>query len=425
MSSLPSSIESTPPSWTCPYCALLCDDLSLAIDAQGTPALAGARCPRAEAALARFGAAAPAQPSVDGQPVPLDQAIESAASLLRRARAPLIGGLGSDVAGARAWMRLAAACGAVCDAAASAGQTAALRVLQDRGGYFTTLAEVRMRADLIVVVGSAPGERFPRLWDRIAPLEPIARSVVLLGVPEAAAERARIAQALPAAEVSEQALAGDLHAELATLSALVAGRRVEAATAAQRGLADRLRAARYAVLVWEPGALPAPAELAIEVMQRTIATLNLATRAAGYSLGGSDGAATAQQVHGWQTGLPLRTRHGPLGLEHDPWRYGAQTLADDGAIDVLVWIASHGSEAEPPAAWTGTLVLLGHPALASLARGRTGPSVFIPVATPGIGHGGHQFRAEFSVLMPLQAAREDLLPSVADIASRLSAKVAA
>jgi len=415
------------PAWTCPFCALLCDDVSLQFDARGTPALVGGQCPRASAALARFDAAPAPSSSVDGQPVPLDQAIESAAGLLRRARLPLIGGLGGDVAGARAWMRLAEASGAICDAAHSAGQTAALRVLQDRGGYFTSLAEIRTHADLIVVVGSAPGERHPRLWQRIAPnelLEPRDIDIVLLGVAAADDERARIAQALPSATVAAHATA-DLHDEIAVLSALVAQRQVESASEAQRALAERLRGARYAVLLWEPGALPQPAELAIELLQRTISTLNLKTRAAGFSLGGSDGAASAQQVHAWQTGLPLRTRHGPLGLEHDPWRNGTDALLADGAIDALVWIASHGSEPAPPADWAGALVLIGHPSFAPLAQGRAAPSVFIPVATPGIDHGGHQFRAEFSVLMPLTAAREQHLPSVAEVVSLITPKVAA
>ena len=57
-------------------------------------------------------------------------------------------------------------------------------------------------------------------------------------------------------------------------------------------------------------------------------------------------------------------------------------------------------------------------------------SVFIPVATPGMGHGGHQFRAEFSVLMPLSAAPvpvpgQELLPSVAETAARLTGLLAA
>lgn len=426
MSALPSS-SSPPPAWTCPFCALLCDDLSLQFDARGTPALIGAQCPRASAALARFDDAAPPPPCVDGQPVALEQAIESAAGLLRRARAPLIGGLGSDVSGARAWMRLADACGAICDVAGGAGQSAGLRAMQDRGGYFTTLAEIRERADLIVVVGSAPGERFPRLWERIAPSEPRAIDIVLLGLPtgtEVDDERARIARALPSATVAAHAAAPDLHAEAATLSALVAQRQVAGASAAQRALAERLRGARYVVLMWESGVLPPQPELVIELLQRTISTLNQSTRAAGISLGGSHGAASAQQVHTWQTGLPLRTRHGPLGLEHDSWRHGVATLVADGAVDALVWIASHGGEPAPPPDWAGPLVLIGHPSFAAAAQGRSAPSVFIPVATPGIDHAGHQFRTEFSVLMPLAAARAQTLPSVAEVVGRITSKVA-
>ena len=47
-------------------------------------------------------------------------------------------------------------------------------------------------------------------------------------------------------------------------------------------------------------------------------------------------------------------------------------------------------------------------------------TVFIPVATPGIGAAGHLFRADGVVLMPLQAARPDALPGVAEIASRIA-----
>ena len=70
-----------------------------------------------------------------------------------------------------------------------------------------------------------------------------------------------------------------------------------------------------------------------------------------------------------------------------------------------------------PPACTLPLVVLGHPAQAT-ACARPG-TVFIPVATPGIGLDGHVFRTDGTVLMPLRALRPDTLPGVAEVAQQL------
>ena len=49
------------------------------------------------------------------------------------------------------------------------------------------------------------------------------------------------------------------------------------------------------------------------------------------------------------------------------------------------------------------MVVLGHPALAARCRRSGAATVFIPVATPGIGSAGHLFRTDGTVLMPLDA----------------------
>ena len=63
------------------------------------------------------------------------------------------------------------------------------------------------------------------------------------------------------------------------------------------------------------------------------------------------------------------------------------------------------------------MLVLGAPALAERCR-RPG-AVFVPVTTPGIGSGGHVFRTDGTVLMPLSAVRSDGLPTVADVARRV------
>jgi formylmethanofuran dehydrogenase subunit B len=46
--------------------------------------------------------------------------------------------------------------------------------------------------------------------------------------------------------------------------------------------------------------------------------------------------------------------------------------------------------------------------------------VFIPVSTPGIGAGGHLFRTDGSVMLPLRRLYDDGLPSVSDVVRRLT-----
>jgi formylmethanofuran dehydrogenase subunit B len=128
------------------------------------------------------------------------------------------------------------------------------------------------------------------------------------------------------------------------------------------------------------------------------------------------------QVFAWLSGLPLRSRAGALGLEHEPVTFDAERLLASGAVDALLWIASYGTEPAPPACELPRVVL-GHPATALHASAQ--PSVFIPVATPGIGAPGHVFRTDGVVLMPLAALYQDTLPSAAEVLARLNAALRA
>jgi formylmethanofuran dehydrogenase subunit B len=409
--------------WTCPFCLLSCDALGVQTDVTGQSLeLTGGSCARAAAALARFGPApSDASPRVGGRVCGLDEAVAAAARILAASRQPLFGGLGTDVAGARALYRLACACGAICDAASGEALQHIQRALQDRGGYTTTLSEVRAHADLVVLLGGPALEQAPNLFDRLGLGTAQARRVVAL---DAAPQDAAALDALasrPGVRLDRVQTGSDLFTGVAMLAALVAGRRVHAAPAALVELAAQLRAARYAVVVGATARLPEHGALVVEAVHRLVGTLNATTRAASLWLGGGDGAATVNQVFTWLSGLPLRSRAGPAGLEHEPISFGTRRLLADGAVDALLWVASFGTEAPPPA--TGLpLVVLGHPDHAAHAD-RAG-AVFIPVSTPGIGSPGHLFRTDGVVLMPLYPVYADTLPTLAQVVDRLATELA-
>jgi formylmethanofuran dehydrogenase subunit B len=389
--------------WTCPFCSLLCDGFGLA-DARNLE-LQGSDCPRARAALAahRHDGVLPG-PRLEGAPVSLDEALDAAAERLARWRQPLFGGLGTDIAGARALYRLAERTGAICDPADGAALMHGLRALQDRGQMQTTLAEIRCRADLLVCIGTPAIERFPEFFNRcgIGEADSPCKAIVFLGV---------AAPQLPVgAPASVQVIPGtsDLFADLQQLGALVRDRRVRDADAGLTTLARQLREARYAVLVWESGQLPGQGALLVEALQRIVATLNDTTRAATFPLGGSDGAAAVNQVFAWLTGLPLRSRVGPLGLEHEPLRFAADRLLADQAVDGLLWISSFDAARLPPAVELPRIVL-GPPAMAA----RLEPSdIFLPVGTPGLDAAGHLLRTDGIVIVPLSQVRDAGLPGV-------------
>ncbi|MEK8029698.1 formylmethanofuran dehydrogenase [Ideonella sp. DXS29W] len=437
VASAPAATETAP--WTCPFCPLLCDDLSVASAATAPGsrpaglALRGGTCAKAQQGLDEWSrcrtAATPVGPSVRGQPASLEAAVAEAARLLAASAQPLIGGLGTEVAGARALYRLACDIGAICDAGSGRQLMHTLRPLQDHGGFTTTLAEVRTRADLIVAVGGWPTRHAPRWLQRIgaedrAPAShasaPARQWVLLGGTPDDVAA----AQQAGHLHVEPIGTGLDLFTLVAQLGALVGGRAVRDLPPGLAELGPRLAAARYAVFIGATADLPAQGALIVEGLYRCVGQLNQRSRAAAMWLGGGEGASTVNQTFTWLSGLPLRSRYGPAGIEHDPQRFDAQRLMADGAVDALLWVSSLGTRAPE---WPDALpaIVLGHPAMAEAIAQTSAPqggdTVFIPVAVPGIGSAGHLFRTDGSVMLPLFAAEAPSLPGVAQVVEMLRA----
>jgi len=100
---------------------------------------------------------------IAGKPAALDSAISEAAKLLDASRHPLIAGLGTDVAGARAAIALAERTGAVIDHMNSGALLRDLDVMRSSGVMLTTPHEVQVRADTLLLVGPDLAETWPEL----------------------------------------------------------------------------------------------------------------------------------------------------------------------------------------------------------------------------------------------------------------------
>lgn len=409
---------------TCPFCGLLCDDLTVR-SSGGRLAVAANGCPKAAAGFER--PLPEASPRHHGRDVSLGDAIAAAAGMLRGARLPLIGGLATDVEGLRAALSLADRAGGVVDHALSEAAQANIDVLQTTGWVMSTLTEVRNRADLVIVVASDIARFHPRFFERVVapPLSliddaPPKRTVVFIGsdIDTAAAASPRVGEivtlACPNARAAEV---------VAALRATLRGARLAQPTTAGvpaseiAALAERCRKASYGVLVWVPPALdPATAGLTVQSIADLARDLTREQRFVGLSLGGDEGAASAQSVCCWQSGFPLRVSYASGTPRHDPVRYSIPRMLARGDGDLLVWIASFTPTLVPPPTTLPTIVL-GTPGLAMPAA----PSVFIPVGTPGVDHVGRLIRNDSVVSLPLRNLNRAPLPSTAKVLTAIEA----
>jgi formylmethanofuran dehydrogenase subunit B len=361
-------------------------------------------------------------PKINGKSVTLTEAITKAADVLSRANQPVIGGCATDVAGMRALLALADRIGAIVDNMGFNAARNNFLTLQDSGWMNTTLAEVKNRCDMLLVVGTDLETLVPRFFERYLWNEAMflddanLRDVIYLGkAPSGSA-------ATSPAGKNPQVFSCDTTAlpeVVSVLRALVKDQPIFAdkvggiAVSDLQLIADKLKAARYGVVTWGAGALGINnhAELIVQTVSEMIKDINdKGTRCSGLPLAGKEGDLTANQVCGWTTGYPARVSFAKGYPEYDPFLYDTKTLLANGEADVLLWVQSFNNNAAPPITDLPTIVV-----------GRSGmkfekePDVFMPVGTPGIDHAGHVYRTDNVVAIRLKKLRDSGLPTTADI----------
>ncbi|POZ52722.1 formylmethanofuran dehydrogenase subunit B [Methylovulum psychrotolerans] len=401
-----------------PFCGIGTDDLSIQVDGLSLKVTANGcavNTPLFEQAITDT------SPRVGGKEASLEAAVAKAAELLRNTKLPVIGGCATDVNGMRGLLALADHCGAVVDNMNFVGARNNFLALQDSGWMNTTLAEVKNRCDVLLVVGTDLEAFAPRFFERYLWTDAMfvedssQRQVIYLG--KAPSGSASTSPNGNQAQVFECATA-DLPEVMAVLRALVKKQPIRSACVAGlavadlQGIADQLKAAKYGVVTWAAGALAySQAELTVQTLSEMIKDINdQNTRCSGLPLAGKEGDQTANQVCGWTTGYPARTRFSRGYPEYDPFLNDSRTLLANGEADALVWVQAFNSQSVPPVTGLPTIVV-----------GRSGmtfsqePDVYIPVGTPGIDHAGHAFRMDNVVAIRLKKLRDSGLPSTADV----------
>jgi len=391
----------------CGFCGLGCDDLTVEVAGRDVRAVAPV-CAEA-ARLFRRKDVPDVPASLAGAPCSAAEATAAAHAILLGARSPLIAGMGVDMDGAGALVDLAAKFGGVLDHHASTGLFRNYTATQRTGWLSTTLAEVRNRCDVLLVVGDDPTLSFSRLFEKLVPANPLfaqSRRVIFLG--GAPGEKARTQ--LEGVEITHLA-ATDVVAALEAINGFAAGRRVVGdsfggvPSGELQEVAAVLMASAYAVVTWNAGKLD-DGDLVATRATALVDILNVTTRAGVFPLGGTDNIIGVNQLMLWRLGYPLPTAIRGGASEHDSTLFATDTAIAD--ADVLVWVSAF--RPEPPPEFSGKVIALAHP---DTPFSRP-PDVFIPLGTPGIDHAGTVFRMDSIVSLPLGALRVATLPSVAE-----------
>jgi formylmethanofuran dehydrogenase subunit B len=369
---------------------------------------------------------------INGKPVTLQAACAEAARLLAASRFPLIAGLGTDMAGARAAIALARRLGAAVDHMHSAALLKNLEVMRDAGWMVTTPAEARLRADCLLLVGAGLTSAWLELPQRLSAVAALeekdaSRRVVWLcpgGDAKALAKGANV-EVVGRDEV-------DLPILLAALRARVAGRPIGKTPLPQSAidaLAGNLQAARFGVAVWS--ASSGIDALAIEMLCGLVKDLNAKTRFSGLPLPPGDNGAGVLEACGWTIGYPIRTglragadaqHDAEHDAEHDPWRFDAPRLVDSGEADCVLWISAYRPVVPP---WTRNVRTIA--LITPDARLRRPAQVQIAVGRPGVDHDSIEHMTSIGALGSIVAAAPSAAVSVtraiSDIAAALPAGV--
>jgi formylmethanofuran dehydrogenase subunit B len=335
---------------------------------------------------------------VKGDATDAGTAIEAAASLLARARAPVIAGLSADVAAIRAAYDLAGRIGASVDTAGAAGTYAELGALSRVGALTTTPAEAVGRADVVLVVGASPWQA--PLLKRLIEAKPTRGRA-------AGADRVLMALGANATAALAWVAEGGLPEAVGAVRAYARGHLAGDAMPGQ--IAARLAAAQYGVLLYDPAELGA---LGVEMLQGLAMELSETTRCFTLAIGGAGQDRAVVPVAAWTTGQAPRSGFGRRVPEHDPWRFDAARQVAAGEADAVLWLAA------VPVARPGWLARVPSVALVAEAEAQSA-EVVIAVGQPGRDHNGVLWNEQRAALTFWPASAPSDRPSAAAVLSAL------
>ncbi len=286
---------------------------------------------------------------IDGVAVELTEAIGAAAGRLAAARMPLVTGLCADMATIRAAHALAQRCGAVIDHAQSAAFFPIIEAVREGGLVMGLPAEVRRRADRLLLVGADALSAWPGLLDIVLVREPDLgpgagqpRAIAWIGPPANASDWPAGIAITPYACPQER-----LTEVLGLLACALAGRPHREGPfpkAQMAALVEFLEGAGFGCIAWSVRATDTLGHrMAAELVDR----LNLHTRYTAMPIHADPTGYGAAMLSTFVTGFPLRVRASGSGWAHDPILYDASRLLAAGECDAALSVHTQPEVSHP------------------------------------------------------------------------------
>jgi formylmethanofuran dehydrogenase subunit B len=401
---------------TCTYCGCLCDDIDLHTE-HGRIVRADRACTLGRAWFFGHRSDACHSALVDGRPVPMAVAIETAADILARADLPLIFGLGNSTSESqRAAILLAEEIGGVVDSHTSLTHGPSKIGAQLVGKITCTLGEVKNRADLVIYWGTDPVVTHPRHFTKYAftpvgkfvPKGRYGRTMVVVDVRETMSARAAdcFLQIRPGTDFELLTVLRAIVADQPVQSALLASTGVTLAEAT--GLVQRMKRARFGVFFFGTGlAQTRGTHMNVAAIHSLTIDLNRFTKFVGIPMRNYGNEAGADNVMSWLTGYPFGVDFSRGYPRSNPGEFTAVDMLVRREADAALIVAADPWSTMPQAAIDHleriphVVIGRGAPRLHSKAR------VHFTTAWPGISAPGTAYRMD-KVPISIRAAVDSL-----------------
>lgn len=410
----------------CTVCGCVCDDLRVAVDGERVVRTEGT-CKLSDAWFLNQGTRQPPVAQIEGQAVPLDEAVSRAAELLRAAGSPLVYGLSrSSTEGQRSAIALAERLGATIDTTASLCHAPSVMAIQEVGEATCTLGEAMNRADLVLFWGVDPVESHPRHMERYSAFRPGRY------VPRGRADRTLVvADVKPTATSALADIVlpierGRDFEVLTILLSLVQGapvrRDVDLGTpmALLEDLAERMKACSYGIVYFGLGlSMTGVGQHNIEALLLLVRELNRHTRFAARRMRIPGDVTGADIVLAWLTGYPFSVNFARGFPRYNPGEFSAQDMLERDDADLCLFVGSEGIARFSPKA-TAALrkmptIALDHPTVDSLIPA----TIRFTTAAYGIHRPGTAYRMD-CVPIPLKPFLASEYPSDDEVLDRIA-----
>ena len=392
--------------FTCPFCSLLCDDIQLTVKNNNFKQL-DTNCSILSHSLKEKIKDQFAR--INGQKTNITEAINNLSSLLKKSKSTLFTGMGTDIKGTKATLKIADKFKCIIDHFSGDSYVKNIKSVQEVGGFFLTLSELKNRSDTIIIIQSS-GDELPRLFEKyIFSKETInnlkKRKVVFIG------------NRLPEFIYKNKKKFNFDHIKLNStnllnfISSLRNSIKSDISEIKDKKILSLLKLFKqtnYGSILWSIKELDNNiSDLIVTEINLLIQDLNKFTRFAGLSISGSEHITTVNEVLLWQTGFPIRTSFEQGFPVHDINQFSTKRLIDKKEIELVIWINSF-NEKKIIINQKIKTVLIGIPSHPQ----KKDVDIFIPVGTPGLDHNSHLLRIDKVVSLPLKKIRNISLPSV-------------